>query len=201
MGTTGLFSLHCFQDLLSKHLKWQRWQNSTFKQNNVTLSKKILVEKEGSYEELVDELITELQTFSAHLFVARWQHRQFIILKDQRNEDTLLTVSDFAENHRLVNQDEIASACCCMKFRPLCKSAVSHKKMPSGTFTQTLLYNRCVKPAIVSRCYPCVKATFEQTTEFPTLIHFEQTTEFPTHIHFARSNYRKRSTLYIWSYV
>lgn len=110
LGALCTISLHCFQDLLSKHLKWQRWQNSTFKQKNVTLSKKVLVEKEGSYEELVDELITELQTFSAHLFVARWQHRQFIILKDQRNEDTLLTVSDFAENHRLVNQDEIASA-------------------------------------------------------------------------------------------
>ena len=44
-------------------------------------------------------------------------------------------------------------AMCCMKFRPLCKSAVSHKKTPSGTFTQTVLYNRCVKPAIVSRCF------------------------------------------------
>ena len=50
---------------------------------------------------------------------------------------------------------------CCMKFRPLCKSAVSHKKMPSGTLTQTVLYTGCVKPAIVSRRYPCVKATFD----------------------------------------
>ena len=42
---------------------------------------------------------------------------------------------------------------CCMKFRPLCKSAVSHKKMPSGTLTQTILYTGCVKPVIVSRSY------------------------------------------------
>ena len=65
---------------------------------------------------------------------------------------------------------------CCMKFRPLCKSAVSHKKTPSGTFTQTVLYNRCVKPAIVSRCFKpvllCESAVSlaDDTTPRPSLM-------------------------------
>lgn len=91
-------------------MKWQKWQNATLHQNKVKLTKKVLAVKEGSFEEFTDELVTEMETFSTHLFIAKWQQSQFVSAKENLPKHTLLTVSDFAENHRLVHQDEIASA-------------------------------------------------------------------------------------------
>lgn len=91
-------------------LKWKKWQNAVFERNGAKLSKKVLVEKEGSYEDLVDELMVELIPFSSHLFNAKWQYQQFNHLKNDLPPGWLLTISDFAENYRCCHQDEISSA-------------------------------------------------------------------------------------------
>ena len=54
----------------------------------------------------------------------------------------------------------LGKSSCCMKFRLLCKSAVSHKKIPSGTLTDNLIH-WLYKTSHRFKTLPCVKATFD----------------------------------------
>jgi hypothetical protein len=96
-------------------VKWSKWGNITQTRQNkegkvVVQSKKVLLDVAGTYQELLEEICTQLQNFSTHIFIARWQYKQFNNLKDALPADWLLTIVDFAENYRCVHQDEIAAA-------------------------------------------------------------------------------------------
>ena len=92
-------------------MKWKTWANVQLKgKNGAKLTKKCLVEKEGTVQELVTALLEQLHPWAHHTFIAKWQFQQYKSLKDNLPESTLLTVADFAENYRCDYQDEISSA-------------------------------------------------------------------------------------------
>lgn len=91
---------------------WQRWENtkvSSLKDNDIKV-KKLLVTKNGTQGQLVDELLNEMSSISLHLFVAGWQYQQFNHIKQEMSERWVVVIADFAENYRTFFQDEIQSA-------------------------------------------------------------------------------------------
>lgn len=72
--------------------------------------KKLLVTKNGTQGQLVDELLNEMSSISLHLFVAGWQYQQFNHIKQEMPERWVVVIADFAENYRTFFQDEIQSA-------------------------------------------------------------------------------------------
>lgn len=71
-----------------------------------TVTKKDLVKKEGTIQELIEELCCELEPFSEHLFNSKWQRKQLNMLKNKLPSNVVLCVEDYAENFRTVYQDE-----------------------------------------------------------------------------------------------
>jgi len=59
---------------------------------------------------LVNELCEELETFSFHLFHAKWQYDQFSMISRNMPSKWVVFVMDFAENYACAYQDEIQSA-------------------------------------------------------------------------------------------
>jgi hypothetical protein len=98
----------CFQ---SKPVKWKKWENATVTGAKGTkISKKVLLEKEGTYRDLVSDFLADLEIWALHIFTANWQYAQYKELKAHLPCGWLLTVVDFAENYRCRYQDEITSA-------------------------------------------------------------------------------------------
>ena len=107
---TGQMTSH-LQGLLDRHgaheVTWKRWGKRTFSDGRERPS---LLVRSGTLRDLHDELIVELEAFSAHLFHARWQQHQFVQLTREPPERTLVCVEDFAENFTCIRQREIQSA-------------------------------------------------------------------------------------------
>lgn len=81
---------------------WQRWENtkvSSLKDNDIKV-KKLLVTKNGTQGQLVDELLNEMSSISLHLFVAGLQYQQFNHIKQEMPERWVVVIADFAENYR-----------------------------------------------------------------------------------------------------
>ena len=76
------------------------------------VTRMMLTTKTGTLQELVAELKEELVFLAAHLFRARWQHRQYQLMLEQIPGDrsTVGMVLDFAENYTCSNQDEVQTA-------------------------------------------------------------------------------------------
>ena len=74
---------------------WQKWGKSYYKGK----PKKALLKVSGTLADLVDELTAELQIFTAHLFMARWQQVQFNQLIRCPPEKSVVLVMDFSENY------------------------------------------------------------------------------------------------------
>jgi hypothetical protein len=72
--------------------------------------KKVLNNKDSSVEELVNMLCADAESFTEHLFNAKWQLEQMHILQDTSPPNILFSIEDFAENYRTKNQDEPQSA-------------------------------------------------------------------------------------------
>ena len=51
-----------------------------------------------------------MKTMPKHLFTAQWQYAMFLQQQKTVKPGQLITVMDFAENYRCVNQDEVQSA-------------------------------------------------------------------------------------------
>ena len=85
---------------------WQKWGKSHYKGK----PKKALLKLNGTIADLVDELTTELQTFTAHLFTAKWQQVQFSQLIRSPPEKSFILVMDFSENYTCFSQNEVQSA-------------------------------------------------------------------------------------------
>ena len=89
-------------------VKWQSWE--TVKKENGTRKEK--VEHEEAIENLVSTLLKDLTTYSKHVFVYRWQFKEYKSLLAQLPalHKTAVAVCDFAENHLCKYQDEVHSA-------------------------------------------------------------------------------------------
>lgn len=70
----------------------------------------MLLNHNGSVQDFINELCAEVEKLAKHLFVAKWQYKQFTQLKKQVPRNWLVMVADFAENYRCIHQDEIQSA-------------------------------------------------------------------------------------------
>ena len=87
---------------LKNVVNWSRWEA-----NKET--KKKIVFKNGSSEDLIAEFLKDTETFPMHLFNAQWQHKEFVDMKTNPGIGTCVSVMDFAENYRCLLQDEIQS--------------------------------------------------------------------------------------------
>lgn len=93
-----------------KTLKWKRWEARTIKCAGKDVRRQMLVEKEGSIDVLLMEFAKEMGPHANHTFVADWQRKQYRHITQNLPEGWVVSVADFAENYRCVNQDEIQSA-------------------------------------------------------------------------------------------
>lgn len=97
---------------IEDEVDWKRWE--TVKSMNPKTKKEITkrqeVEKSGTSEELVNELVTELGFLSVHLFEAQWQQEQFSLLNKNLPENAVSMTIDFAENYTCFCQNEIQGA-------------------------------------------------------------------------------------------
>jgi hypothetical protein len=87
---------------------WERGNVSTY--DGKECKRQLLIEKQGTFQQLIDELSYELAPLARHLFIARWQYRQFSKLSQNVPTNWLVTIGDFSENYRCAHQDEISSA-------------------------------------------------------------------------------------------
>ena len=98
---------HHFQPLLedpdqcSKPVSWFQWEN--VKTGTLTCLRK--VKKESTFEGLVETLRKDLDTFSYHLFNARWQWQQYKEVSANVPQNTVVLCLDFAENFACHPQD------------------------------------------------------------------------------------------------
>ncbi|XP_071955998.1 uncharacterized protein [Antedon mediterranea] len=117
----------CGVDVVSKHLqplmqahgddpiKWKVWVSEAYTKTNKngtqTQAKHfVLKEKVETVNSLVSELTEELKPFSKHMANAKWQGRQFELLKNSIPDDWSLLCMDFGQNFNCHFQDEAQSA-------------------------------------------------------------------------------------------
>lgn len=98
------------QQIGESNIKWKRWEIGTLNTASKEVRRQILKEKHGKLADLVTEFVVELQSLSKHIFVANWQREQFQKIRKKVPTDWVVSVADFAENYRCLNQDEIQSA-------------------------------------------------------------------------------------------
>jgi len=89
---------------------WKRWKLGTVGSAAGSCKRQVLAEQSGTLRELIDEFVEGVDFLSNHLFIARWQYKQFNEISKSVPENVVVTIADFAENYRCMNQDEIQSA-------------------------------------------------------------------------------------------
>lgn len=87
---------------MEESVKWQRWRKVG---DRITLTCTT-----APLCDLVHELEVELPLFKQHFYVKRAQQSYFQSKKHNLNPDELVLQIDFAENYRLVSQNEVQSA-------------------------------------------------------------------------------------------
>ncbi|XP_041372135.1 uncharacterized protein LOC121385498 [Gigantopelta aegis] len=112
----------CSIDKLDDHLQpllrhqgqlpWTKWECQANIVNGKRVTRKMLMKKQGTMEELMVELRAEVTFLAGHLFRADWQHRQFESMRKTTPfpRTTVSMVLDFAENFTCSNQDEVQAA-------------------------------------------------------------------------------------------
>ena len=137
-------------------VQWFKWVSEAYvrKVGNVEKkgSQKVLQQVNDTVEDLVKELLEELKQYALHLFNAKWQYEQFLLVSENPPKDWVIMCMDFAENFTCAFQDEIESAhwnhaqvtlhpiiCyyCCPKCEKVCTSLWCLLVMISNT-TATL---------------------------------------------------------------
>jgi len=108
------------EDLGEKEVKWSIWMTEKFvnkdKDKEDTMdaekvtSKKVLHDKIGTMNDLIEELEKEAGPFAGHIFNAQWQRSQLQDLKTNLPDSWILCIEDYAENFRSKFQDEIQAA-------------------------------------------------------------------------------------------
>lgn len=84
-----------------KPVTWFHWENV----KAGSLTRLARVEKQSTSEGLVEALQKDLQTFSYHLFSARWQWEQYKNISTDVHENTIVFCMDFGENYSCCPQD------------------------------------------------------------------------------------------------
>ena len=84
-----------------KPVTWFHWENV----KAGSLTRLARVEKQSTSEGLVEALQKDLQTFSYHLFSARWQWEQYKNISTDVHENTIVFCMDFGENYTCCPQD------------------------------------------------------------------------------------------------
>lgn len=87
---------------LEETVKWQHWRKV---QDRVTLTQTI-----APLSDLIHELEAQLPLFKVHFFVKRAQQQYFEMKKNTIKPGELILQVDFAENYRLMCQNEVQSA-------------------------------------------------------------------------------------------
>lgn len=92
-------------------ISWTKWQMvDVMPQMGKNVRKKMgLKVVHDTAQNFIKQFLDDLASFSSHMFVANWQHKQFSYVKENLKEDTVLAVADFAENFRHGYQDETSS--------------------------------------------------------------------------------------------
>ena len=84
-----------------KPVTWFHWENV----KAGSLTRRGRVEKQSTFEGLVEALQKDLQTFSYYLFSARWQWEQYKNISTDVLENTIVFCIDFGENYTCRPQD------------------------------------------------------------------------------------------------
>ncbi|XP_033126388.1 uncharacterized protein LOC117124308, partial [Anneissia japonica] len=96
-------------------IKWKVWVSEAYTKTskdgtNTEAKHFVLKEKTETVASLVYELTEELKPFSKHLANAKWQGRQFELLKNNIPDNWSLLCMDFGQNYNCHFQDEAQSA-------------------------------------------------------------------------------------------
>ena len=83
-------------------LQWQRWENIKITEGK---TRKEIVQKDGTPQEMLLELAQEVEPFAKHIFVAGWQYNQYSQDVSHIPDYAIVQVLDFAENYRCFYQD------------------------------------------------------------------------------------------------
>ncbi|XP_049306174.1 uncharacterized protein LOC125776689 [Bactrocera dorsalis] len=87
---------------LEKLTEWKHWR---------IVDKRIIISyTKGPITDLINELDSQLPSFKLHTYVKRTQQKYFQDRKISIKQDEAVLQVDFAENYRLLNQNEIQSA-------------------------------------------------------------------------------------------
>ena len=107
-----LLTLNCGGN---ENISWQVWKYVEEEYRAKTgegknIKKKKLVNQEKSFTNFCTEFADEAQSFSAHLFNAKWQFEQYKSVSSSPPPGAAVIVMDFAENFTTLVQNEIQSA-------------------------------------------------------------------------------------------
>lgn len=115
---------HCNKDLLVSHLSpiltkhgYENVEYTIWEKQDGELNKKgkkavrvMMVKRKESLISMVIKLADHIEMLANHLFVARWQQKQFTQLVSYIPPDWAVLNLDFAENHSCISQMEIQTA-------------------------------------------------------------------------------------------
>ncbi|XP_033098535.1 uncharacterized protein LOC117102392 [Anneissia japonica] len=93
-----------------KPIKWRKWEKKSIQTSGTTESRQVIITKEGTINECIEELVEASEQISTHLFNASWQNQQFSQLTKNLPTGWVVMVLDLAENYTCKYQDEIQSA-------------------------------------------------------------------------------------------
>ena len=114
-GACGPEKLTDFLAPLRDHtgmITWHEWTTKKITRKGKESSRKVLLKRSGSVEEILTELRTDIAFLSEHLFRANWQHEQFEQVRTASPfpSNLVAAVLDFAENYTCLFQDEVQAA-------------------------------------------------------------------------------------------
>lgn len=87
---------------MEENVKWEHWRKVD--------DRIILTSTVALVSDLIHELEVQLPLFKHHFFVKRAQQNYFEAIKENIKPGTLILQMDFAENYRLICQNEVQSA-------------------------------------------------------------------------------------------
>lgn len=87
---------------MDENIKWKHWRKV---EDRITLTDTV-----APFSDLIHEIEVQLPLFKQHFFVKRAQQNHLDITKNNLKEGELVLQIDFAENYRIVFQNEIQSA-------------------------------------------------------------------------------------------
>ncbi|GFN90054.1 Cc8l18.2-like protein [Plakobranchus ocellatus] len=123
----------------SQPVTWQKWDYAPTSGGKKHLE---LLERQGTFETLVDELVEELKSLPIHQFAHHWQADQYKKLKACPPNGCAVVTLDFAQNYTCVSQDQPQSSYYGMR-QVTVHPAVIHRPCPDdcgGVITDNMVF-------------------------------------------------------------